>query len=70
MNTKATSLRLPKGMADELAAIARADGNSVSEAVREALEDYITTRRSDQAFKERLRQRMEEDRELLERMGG
>lgn len=68
MDTKTTTLRLPKGMAAELAAVARADGNSVSEAIREALEQYIVSRRSDRDFKARLRKRLEEDRELIERL--
>lgn len=54
METKATSIRLPKGMADDLAAIARADGNPIAEAVREALEQYIVSRRSDREFKKRV----------------
>lgn len=68
MKSEATSIRLPEGMADDLAAIARADGNPIAEAVREALEQYIVSRRSDQQFKARLKQRLEEDRELLERL--
>ena len=67
MERKAMSFRLPKGMADDLAAIARAEGNSLTEAVREALEQYIASRRSDRDFKERLKKRLEEDRELWER---
>lgn len=68
MERKAMSLRLPKSMADELAAIARADGTPMSEAVREALEQYIASRRSEQRFKDRLKKRLEEDREILEKM--
>jgi len=41
------------------------------EAICEALEQYIVTRRSDPQFKERLRERLEEDdevREVMERL--
>jgi hypothetical protein len=67
MERKAMSFRLPKGMADDLAAVARAEGNSITEAVREALEHYIASRRSDRNFKALLKKRLEEDRELWER---
>jgi hypothetical protein len=56
-------------MADELAGIAKADGDLVAEAMRNALEEYIVRRRSEHDFKERLAKRLEEDRELLERLG-
>lgn len=69
MTSKTTCLRLPTGMADELAGIAKADGDSVAEAMRKALEEYIVRRRSEHDFKERLAKRLEEDRELLERLG-
>jgi predicted DNA-binding protein len=71
MNRKATSLRLPKNMEVELTAVARADGKPMPEAICEALEQYIVTRRSDPQFKERLRERLEEDdevREVMERL--
>lgn len=70
METKATSMRLPKSMADDLAAIARACGKPIAEVMREALEQYIASRRSDEEFKAHLRKRLEEDREYLDRIGG
>jgi predicted DNA-binding protein len=68
MEWKTMSLRMPQSMAVDLAAVAKADGNPVSEAMREALEQYIVSRRSDQDFKKRLKERLEEDREILERL--
>lgn len=62
------SLRLPTDMAEELAAVARTDDVAVSEAIREAIANHITTRRADKAFKARLKKRLEEDREVLERL--
>lgn len=66
--TKATSLRLSPELAAELAAVARAQGLTISEVVREALSDHIASVRSDDHFQARLREQMEKDRELLERL--
>ena len=66
--TKATSLRLSPELAAELAAVDRAQGLTISEIVREALSDYIAAVRSDDRFQARLREQMEKDRELLERL--
>ena len=68
MNTKATTLRLPEEQAGELAAVARADGVTISEAVRDAVAKHIAERREDQEFKARRKKRLEEDREVLERL--
>jgi Arc/MetJ-type ribon-helix-helix transcriptional regulator len=70
MRTRVTSLRLPEDQAVELAAVARAEGESVSEIVRAAVYQFIAARRSDREFKERLQKRLEEDREVLERLAG
>jgi predicted transcriptional regulator len=67
MATKVLSLRLPEEIAVEIAAVARANGVSVSRAIRLAIEDYVAAQRADKAFKARLQKRLEEDRELLER---
>lgn len=66
--SKVMSLRLPEKMADELAAIARTDDVPVSEAIREAIAGHIAARRKDQEFRARLKKRLEEDREVLERL--
>ena len=68
MAAKAMSLRLSAEMATELEAVARADDMPVSEAVREAIDKHIATRRADKDFQKRLKRRMEEDREVLERL--
>lgn len=62
------SLRLPEDKAAELAAVARTDEMPVSEVVREAIDNHIATRRADSDFQKRLKQRLEEDREVLERL--
>jgi Arc/MetJ-type ribon-helix-helix transcriptional regulator len=68
MPSKAISLRLPEQMAAELAAIARTQDIPVSEAIREAIENHIVSRRADKDFQQRLKKRLEEDREVLERL--
>jgi hypothetical protein len=65
---KNMTLRLSAAQADELEAIARVDGISVSDAVREAINEHIDRKRKDKAFRERLRVVMERDREILERL--
>jgi len=68
MANKATSLRLPEPMAAELAAVARADGIPISQAVREAIEKHIAERRADEEFQKRLKTLLEEDQKLLRRL--
>lgn len=68
MAVKAMSLRLPEEKAAELAAIARADDMPISEAVRVAIDNHIAAKRADKDFQKRLKQRLEEDREVLERL--
>jgi hypothetical protein len=69
MTGKNMTLRLSTEQADELEAVARAEGISVSDAVREAISEHIERKRKDKAFRERLRAVMKRDREILERLG-
>ncbi|HEU5106425.1 MAG TPA: ribbon-helix-helix protein, CopG family [Solirubrobacterales bacterium] len=68
MNIKITTLRLAVELADELAAVARADGMPVSEAVREAVGNHIAERRADPDFQDRLKERMEETQAVMKRL--
>jgi metal-responsive CopG/Arc/MetJ family transcriptional regulator len=68
MSTKATTVRLPKELADELDAVARADRLPVSELIRAAVYRFIADRRSEPDFKERLKEVVEEDSKTLERL--
>jgi predicted DNA-binding protein len=67
MATRVLSLRIPEEIAAEIAAVARANGVSVSRAIREAIEDRVAAELSDKSFKARLKKRLEEDRETFER---
>ena len=68
MATKVTTLRLPDYMAAELGAVARADGVSVSEVVRDSIAKHIAERRADEGFQKRLKLLLEEDQEVLKRL--
>jgi hypothetical protein len=61
-------MRLPEPMAAELAAVARADGIPISEAVRQAIEKHIAERRADEEFQKRLKKLLEEDERVLKRL--
>jgi predicted DNA-binding protein len=69
MNMKVSTLRLPEPMAKQLGAIARAEGISVSEVLREGIENHIAARISDENLKERLRKVQQEDRDVLKDLG-
>lgn len=55
-------------MAAELAAIARTKDIPVSEVIREAVEDHITSLSTDENFRQRLKKRLEEDQKVLKRL--
>ncbi|HEY6729626.1 MAG TPA: ribbon-helix-helix protein, CopG family [Solirubrobacterales bacterium] len=66
--TTTTSLRLDRNLAENLAAVARAEGRTISDVVREAVGKHIAELQQDREFKQRLAKRLEEDREVLERL--
>ena len=68
MSGRNMTLRLTSEQAEELEAVARAEGISVSEAVREAITEHIARKRSDKTFRDRLKAVMDRDREILERL--
>lgn len=66
--TKNLTVRLDSELAASTEAIARADGTSLNETVKQALAEAVQRRRRDPKFKARLRRIIKEDRELLERL--
>lgn len=68
MSQRAMSLRLSVEMSGEIAAVARTDVVSISDGVRAAIATHIAARRADPDFQQRLKQRLREDREVLERL--
>jgi predicted transcriptional regulator len=65
---KNLTVRLDDGLAADAAALARAEGRSLNETVKQALMEAVERRRRDPEFKARLRRIIQEDRELLERL--
>ncbi len=65
---KTMTLRLDDERAALLELVARADDQSLTDTVRDAIDRHIDERRNDKEFKERLRQRHETERALYERL--
>jgi hypothetical protein len=65
---KTMTLRLTDEQAATLELVARADDQTLTEAVRVAIDAHIAERRRDKDFMERLRHRHEEERILYERL--
>jgi hypothetical protein len=61
------SVRVPEDVAAEVALIARVEGVNVSEVIRAGIYRHLSALRADPAFQKRLRKRLDEDREILER---
>lgn len=66
--TKVTTVRIDDDLNAEVAAVARADEVPASEVVRAALYRYIAERKSDPQFQTRLREVLEKEREVIERL--
>ena len=66
--TKNLTVRLDAELAADTEALARAEGKSLNETVRQALKEAVERRRKDPEFKTRLQRIIDEDRELLERL--
>ncbi len=62
------TVRLDEELAADTEALARAEGMSLNETVKQALAEAVERRRRDPKFKARVRRIIEEDRELLERL--
>lgn len=65
---KNLTVRLDDELAADAEALARAEGKSLNETVKLALTEAVERRRQDPKFKARVRQIIEQDRELLERL--
>ena len=66
--TKNITVRLPDDLAADAEALARVEGKSLNETVKESLAETVARRRNDPEFKARVARIIEEDRELLERL--
>jgi hypothetical protein len=66
--TKNLTIRLPDDVAADAEALARVEGTSLNETVKQSLIEAVERKRNNPKFKERLAKIIEEDRELLERL--
>ncbi|MGH9920184.1 MAG: ribbon-helix-helix protein, CopG family [Nitrososphaerales archaeon] len=65
---KNLTVRLPDDVAADAEALARVEGQSLNETVKQALIEAVERRRKNPKFKARLAKIIQEDRELLERL--
>ena len=65
---KAMTLRLAVDQAAQLEQVAEIDEVPVSEAVREAIAEYIRKRRQDQKFRAKVQEKLESTQRLLEQL--
>lgn len=68
MDTKAMTLRLPSEQAEALEKVAEVDGVSVTEAIREAIEQHISARSADTEFRARLAASMKRNKRIIDRL--
>jgi predicted transcriptional regulator len=66
--TKNLTIRLPDELAADAEALARVEGKSLNETVKQSLIEAVERRRNNPKFKARLAKIIKEDRELLERL--
>ncbi len=66
--TKNLTVRLDEELASDTEALARAEGKSLNETIKNALAEAVQRRREDPEFRARVRRIIDEDRELLERL--
>jgi predicted transcriptional regulator len=66
--SKNLTIRLDDDLAADTEALARAEGQSLNETVKIAIREAVERRQKDPAFRRRVRQIIEDDRELLERL--
>lgn len=67
--TKMMTLRLEDESAAVLELVARVDGKSQTEVIKDALDEHINRRRTDKEFVERLRIRHRQDTKLYRDLG-
>jgi len=66
MSDKPVSVRIPAEQSLALGIIARAEGVSISEVLRAALDDYASRKWADDGFHKRLDRTLEEERQMIE----
>jgi len=59
------TIRLDPGVAEDLSTVAAVDGQTVSDAVRQAVSDYVAARKADPRFRAALREHLTRMRRML-----
>lgn len=67
-DAKGFTVRMSAEQAEELEAVAATDGVSVAEEIRQAVSARVEERRKDKAFQKRLREIIDQNRRVLERL--
>jgi hypothetical protein len=70
MQTRALSIRLPVGLAEDLETLAYFDRCSVAEEIRQAITIHIKTRREDPHYIEQMQQELHRGRQMIDRFIG
>lgn len=65
MAPHAMTIRLDPGVAEDLSTVAAVDGQTVSDAVRQAVSDYVAARKADPRFRASLREHLARMRRML-----
>jgi hypothetical protein len=60
---------MPEPMATQLAAIARTQGVPISEFIRQAIENHMALTLAEEGFKDRMKRRIDKDRQVLKDLG-
>jgi predicted transcriptional regulator len=68
LSGKGFTVRLNEEQAAELEAVARVDGVSVAEEIRQAITDRIAARRQDEDFQQRLQRLVEGNQQILDKL--
>ncbi len=68
MTRKATTIRIPEDLADTAEVVARARGVSVNALILEALRAEVDRVKGDKKFMSVLREHVERDKEILDRL--
>lgn len=66
--THVTTVRIPEDMAVEVELFSRVLGISRSDLIRRAIAGFLTARKSEVEFRQRLARRIEDDRRILDRL--
>ena len=68
MDYRTTTIRIPEDMAEALELAARVDEVSVSQAIRNAIEDYLRSKTLNQDFQNRLSVLFESERNTYKKL--